>query len=85
MYELICSSHECKCFSFQKECPFLFKNGILKLGGEREPVPRPKRWPVGNIIAPGAQNVPESFVTGGPYEEEDGELNTPEVTRSTGS
>ncbi|XP_066496470.1 cilia- and flagella-associated protein 70 isoform X1 [Tiliqua scincoides] len=62
----------------EKECPFLFKNGILKLGGEREPVPRPKRWPFGNILAPGAQNIPESFIVGGTYEKEDGDLNTPE-------
>ncbi|XP_053131743.1 cilia- and flagella-associated protein 70 isoform X2 [Hemicordylus capensis] len=62
----------------EKECPFMFKNGILKLGGEKEPVPRPKKWPFGNILAPGAQNIPESFVVGGGYEEEDGDLNTPE-------
>ncbi|XP_062999055.1 cilia- and flagella-associated protein 70 [Elgaria multicarinata webbii] len=62
----------------EKECPFMFKNGILKLGGEREPVPRPKKWPVANILAPGAQNIPDSLIVGGPYEEEDGELNTPE-------
>ncbi|XP_044289430.1 cilia- and flagella-associated protein 70 [Varanus komodoensis] len=60
----------------EKECPFLFKNGILKLGGEKEPVPRPKKWPVTNILAPGAQNIPDSFIVGGAYEEEDGELNT---------
>uniref|UniRef100_A0A8D2L4J7 Uncharacterized protein n=1 Tax=Varanus komodoensis TaxID=61221 RepID=A0A8D2L4J7_VARKO len=64
----------------EKECPFLFKNGILKLGGEKEPVPRPKKWPVTNILAPGAQNIPDSFIVGGAYEEEDGELNTLEVT-----
>lgn len=64
----------------QKECPFLFKNGTLKPGGEREPVPRPKKWPVANILAPGGQNIPEAFITGGAFEEEDGELNTPEVS-----
>ncbi|XP_061455849.1 cilia- and flagella-associated protein 70 isoform X3 [Rhineura floridana] len=62
----------------EKEWPFLFKNGVLKFGGEKEPVPRPKRWPVTNILAPGGQNIPDSFITGGAYEEEDGELNTPE-------
>ncbi|XP_013968368.1 cilia- and flagella-associated protein 70 isoform X7 [Canis lupus baileyi] len=54
------------------------KNGTLKLGGEREPVPRPKKWPIANILAPGANNIPDAFIIGGPYEEEDGELNRPE-------
>ncbi|KAM6423983.1 cilia- and flagella-associated protein 70 isoform 2-T3 [Liasis olivaceus] len=62
----------------EKECPFLFKNGTLKLGGERELVPRPKKWPVANILAPGGQNIPDAFIVGGAFEEEDGELNTPE-------
>ncbi|KAJ7305728.1 hypothetical protein JRQ81_010094 [Phrynocephalus forsythii] len=62
----------------ERECPFLFRNGVLKLGGEKEPVPRPKKWPAGNILAPGGQNIPDSFIVGGPYEEENGELNTPE-------
>ncbi|KAJ6659715.1 hypothetical protein lerEdw1_018430 [Lerista edwardsae] len=63
----------------EKECPFMFKNGVLKLGGEREPLPRPKKWPLGNVLAPGAQNIPESFIVGSLYEEEDGELNTLEA------
>ncbi|XP_063171161.1 cilia- and flagella-associated protein 70 [Candoia aspera] len=62
----------------EKECPFLFKNGTLKLGGEKEPVPRPKKWPVANILAPGGQNIPDAVIGGGAFEEEDGELNTPE-------
>ncbi|XP_044518746.1 cilia- and flagella-associated protein 70 [Gracilinanus agilis] len=62
----------------EKDNPIVFKNGILKLGGEKEPVPRPKKWPIFNIIAPGAQYIPDSFITGGPYAEEDGELNHPE-------
>ncbi|KAM3826898.1 cilia- and flagella-associated protein 70 [Vipera latastei] len=66
----------------EKECPFLFKNGTLKPGGEREPLPRPKKWPVANILAPGGQNIPEAFITGGAFEEEDGELNTPEDRES---
>lgn len=57
----------------------MFKNGTLKLGGEREPVPRPKKWPIANILAPGANNIPDAFIVGGPYEEEEGELNHPEV------
>uniref|UniRef100_A0A8C3RW45 Cilia and flagella associated protein 70 n=1 Tax=Chelydra serpentina TaxID=8475 RepID=A0A8C3RW45_CHESE len=62
----------------EKEYPLIFKNGILKLGGEKEPIPRPKKWPISNILAPGAQNIPDSFIVGGPYEEEDGELNKTE-------
>ncbi|XP_054098281.1 cilia- and flagella-associated protein 70 isoform X5 [Callithrix jacchus] len=62
----------------EKDYPILFKNGTLKLGGEREPVPRPKKWPIANILAPGANNIPDAFIIGGPYEEEDGELNHPE-------
>ncbi|XP_077933707.1 cilia- and flagella-associated protein 70 isoform X6 [Halichoerus grypus] len=64
--------------SVKKDSPILFKNGTLKLGGEREPVPRPKKWPIANILAPGANNIPDAFIIGGPYEEEEGELNHPE-------
>ncbi|XP_013372198.1 PREDICTED: cilia- and flagella-associated protein 70 isoform X1 [Chinchilla lanigera] len=64
--------------NYMKDYPILFKNGTLKLGGEREPVPRPKKWPIANILAPGANNIPEAFIVGGPYEEEEGELNHPE-------
>ncbi|XP_010288865.1 PREDICTED: tetratricopeptide repeat protein 18, partial [Phaethon lepturus] len=59
----------------EKEFLLLFKNGILKLAGEKEPLPRPKKWPLANIMAPGALNIPNSFIVGGPYEDEDGELN----------
>ncbi|KAF1668822.1 Cilia- and flagella-associated protein 70, partial [Aptenodytes patagonicus] len=59
----------------EKEFPLLFKNGILKLAGEKEPLPRPKKWPLANIVAPGALSIPNSFIVGGPYEDEDGELN----------
>ncbi|NXW04379.1 CFA70 protein, partial [Fregetta grallaria] len=59
----------------EKEFPLLFKNGILKLAGEKEPLPRPKKWPHANIVAPGALSIPNSFIVGGPYEDEDGELN----------
>nr|KAF6424650.1 cilia and flagella associated protein 70 [Molossus molossus] len=62
----------------EKDYTIFFKNGTLKLGGEREPVPRPKKWPIANILAPGANNIPDAFIVGGPYEEEDGELNHPE-------
>ncbi|XP_010181728.1 PREDICTED: tetratricopeptide repeat protein 18, partial [Mesitornis unicolor] len=60
----------------EKELPILFKNGILKLAGEKEPLPRPKKWPLANVMAPGALSIPNSFIAGGPYEDEDGELNT---------
>ncbi|ELK32416.1 Tetratricopeptide repeat protein 18 [Myotis davidii] len=63
----------------EKDYPIFFKNGTLKLGGEREPTPRPKKWPIANILAPGANNIPDAFIVGGPYEEEDGELNHPEM------
>ncbi|XP_057642507.1 cilia- and flagella-associated protein 70 isoform X6 [Chionomys nivalis] len=62
----------------EKDYPMVFKNGNLKLGGEREVVPRPKKWPIANILAPGANNIPDEFIVGGPYEEEEGELNHPE-------
>ncbi|XP_025059606.1 cilia- and flagella-associated protein 70 isoform X1 [Alligator sinensis] len=62
----------------EKEYPLLFKNGVLKLGGEKEPLPRPKKWPISNILAPGAQSIPDSFIVGGSYEDEDGELNKTE-------
>lgn len=59
----------------------LFKDGILKLAGEKEPFPRPKKWPLGNLLAPGALSIPNSFIIGGPYEGEDGELNKREVRK----
>ncbi|XP_038007216.1 cilia- and flagella-associated protein 70 isoform X2 [Motacilla alba alba] len=62
----------------EKELLLLFKNGILKADGEKEPLPRPKNWPLGPILAPDALNIPESFIVGGPYEDEDGELNKSE-------
>ncbi|XP_050836143.1 cilia- and flagella-associated protein 70 isoform X2 [Serinus canaria] len=62
----------------EKELPLLFKNGILKADGEKEPFPRPKNWPLGPILASDALNIPDSFIVGGPYEDEDGELNKSE-------
>ncbi|KFP03124.1 Tetratricopeptide repeat protein 18, partial [Calypte anna] len=59
----------------EEEFPLLFKDGILKLAGEKEPLPRPKKWPLDNVMAPGARSIPSSFIVGGPYEDEDGELN----------
>ncbi|NWX28506.1 CFA70 protein, partial [Notiomystis cincta] len=62
----------------EKELPLLFKNGIMKAAGEKEPLPRPKNWPLGPILAPGALTIPDSFIVGGPYEDEDGELTKSE-------
>ncbi|XP_050173589.1 LOW QUALITY PROTEIN: cilia- and flagella-associated protein 70 [Myiozetetes cayanensis] len=62
----------------EKELPLLFRNGIVKADGEKEPLPRPKNWPLGNILAPGALSIPNSFIVGGPYEDEDGELTKSE-------
>ncbi|NXX23214.1 CFA70 protein, partial [Podargus strigoides] len=59
----------------EMELPLLFRNGILKLAGEKEPLPRPKKWPLANVMAPGALSIPNSFIVGGCYEDEDGELN----------
>ncbi|KFO71236.1 Tetratricopeptide repeat protein 18, partial [Cuculus canorus] len=59
----------------EEEFPLLFKNGILKLAGEKEPLPRPKKWSLANVMAPGALSIPNAFIVGGPYEDEDGELN----------
>ncbi|NXX98878.1 CFA70 protein, partial [Centropus bengalensis] len=59
----------------EKEVPLLFKNGILKVAAEKEPLPRPKKWPLADVMAPGALNIPNAFIVGGSYEDEDGELN----------
>ncbi|XP_072125634.1 cilia- and flagella-associated protein 70 isoform X1 [Mobula birostris] len=56
----------------------IFSNGILKAAGEKEPIIRSKRWPISNIVASGAQNIPDSFIEVCPYEDEDGELNNKE-------
>ncbi|NXS22482.1 CFA70 protein, partial [Mystacornis crossleyi] len=62
----------------EKELLLLFQNGILKASGEKEPLPRPKNWPLDTILAPGALTIPDSFIVGGPYEDEDGELTRSE-------
>ncbi|KAM4764992.1 cilia- and flagella-associated protein 70 isoform 3-T4 [Cyanocitta cristata] len=56
------------------QIPAAGENGILKADGEKEPLPRPKNWPLGTILAPGALAIPNSFIVGGPYEDEDGDL-----------
>ncbi|XP_071427167.1 cilia- and flagella-associated protein 70 isoform X1 [Pithys albifrons albifrons] len=62
----------------EKNLPLLFRNGIVKIDGEKEPLPRPKTWPLGNILAPGALSIPNSWIIGGSYEDEDGELTKSE-------
>ncbi|KAL4658147.1 cilia- and flagella-associated protein 70 [Arapaima gigas] len=61
--------------SAEKEQVLLFSNGALKMGGERETVPRPKRWPLGPMLAPGAQFIPGGFI-GEPTEMEVGDLTS---------
>uniref|UniRef100_A0A8C5QWB7 Cilia and flagella associated protein 70 n=1 Tax=Leptobrachium leishanense TaxID=445787 RepID=A0A8C5QWB7_9ANUR len=65
-------------FPGEKPHSLLFSNGVLKAGGETEPVPRHKKWPVTGIAAINAQHLPDSFITGGSYEQEAGELNRAE-------
>ncbi|XP_077130330.1 cilia- and flagella-associated protein 70 isoform X4 [Ranitomeya variabilis] len=60
------------------DATLIFSSGVLKGGGESEPVSRRKRWPMSGISAPGAQHIPESFILTGAYEEEDGEINRKE-------
>ncbi|XP_078274401.1 cilia- and flagella-associated protein 70 isoform X2 [Rhinoraja longicauda] len=62
----------------QRDPRIVFSNGILKGAGEKEPNIRPKRWPINNIAAFGAQNIVDSFIEICPYEDEDGELNSKE-------
>ncbi|XP_075686885.1 cilia- and flagella-associated protein 70 isoform X2 [Rhinoderma darwinii] len=62
----------------EKDSTLIFSNGVLKGGGESEPVSRQKRWPMSGISAPGAQHIPESFILSVAYEEEDGEMNRKE-------
>lgn len=63
----------------QKEQTLLFSNGVLKAGGEREPLSRPKKWPVGPLLAPGAQFMPGTSIDMQPIEMEDGDLTGVEV------
>ncbi|XP_035254634.1 cilia- and flagella-associated protein 70 [Anguilla anguilla] len=58
----------------EKEHTLLFANGLLKAGGEREPLSRPKKWPVGPLLAPGAQFMPGTSIDMQPIETEDGDL-----------
>ncbi|XP_046893282.1 cilia- and flagella-associated protein 70 [Hypomesus transpacificus] len=60
----------------EKEETLWFSNGLLKVGGERETVGRPRKWPLGPLLAPGAQFIPASSIEGDPIELEDGDLTS---------
>ncbi|XP_026771916.3 cilia- and flagella-associated protein 70 isoform X1 [Pangasianodon hypophthalmus] len=62
--------------SQKKEQVLLFSNGILKMGGEREPVPRGKKWPLGSFLAPDAQFIPGISIVDEPVNLEHSDLNT---------
>ncbi|KAL6475855.1 hypothetical protein MHYP_G00143540 [Metynnis hypsauchen] len=62
----------------EKEQILLFSNGVLKTGGEREPVPRPKKWPIGPLLAPEAQFIPGVCIEGELTDLEDGDLTSTE-------
>ena len=57
----------------------MFSNGMLKMGGEREPVPRPKKWPQSGTLALGSQNIPGSSIEEECVSMEDGDLTSVEV------
>lgn len=63
----------------QREQTLLFSNGILKMGGEKEPVPRAKKWPYGTFLAPDAKCVPGKAIKSEPTDYEDGDLDNTEV------
>ncbi|XDV12378.1 hypothetical protein PO909_001072, partial [Leuciscus waleckii] len=52
--------------SATKEQVLLFSNGILKMGGAQEPVPRPKKWPLGPLLTPGAEVIQGLYIDSEP-------------------
>ncbi|XP_063048608.1 cilia- and flagella-associated protein 70 [Engraulis encrasicolus] len=62
----------------EKEQILLFSNGVLKMGGERELVPRPKKWPLGAMLAPGALHIPGHSIQEDGADLENGDLTGPE-------
>ncbi|XP_062387360.1 cilia- and flagella-associated protein 70 isoform X3 [Sardina pilchardus] len=62
----------------EKEQILMFSNGMLKMGGEREPVPRPKKWPQGAMLASGAQYIPGVNIEEQSVDMEDGDMTTVE-------
>ncbi|CAB1342468.1 unnamed protein product, partial [Coregonus sp. 'balchen'] len=59
-----------------KEQVLLFSNGLLKVGGEIEPMGRPRKWPLGPLLASGAQFIPGVSIEAEPIEMEDGDLTS---------
>ncbi|XP_046721864.1 cilia- and flagella-associated protein 70 isoform X1 [Silurus meridionalis] len=64
--------------SNKEEQMLLFSNGILKMGGEREPVPRRKKWPLCSFLAPDAQFIPGIFINDEAVNSEHSDLNSSE-------
>ncbi|KAI7803804.1 putative tetratricopeptide repeat protein 18 [Triplophysa rosa] len=60
--------------SAAKEQILLFSNGRVKMGGERESVPRPKKWPVGHLLVPGAEVMEGQFIETEPTDMSHGDL-----------
>ncbi|XP_045076940.1 cilia- and flagella-associated protein 70-like [Coregonus clupeaformis] len=60
----------------EKEQVLLFSNGLLKVDGEGEPMGRPRKWPLGPLLASGAQFIPGVSMEGEPIEMEDGDLTS---------
>ncbi|XP_051569231.1 cilia- and flagella-associated protein 70 [Myxocyprinus asiaticus] len=63
-----------------KEEVLLFSNGTLKMGGEREPVPRPIKWPLGPLIATRAEVMQGYSIDEEPDDLEHGDLTAIEDT-----
>ncbi|KAL1278809.1 hypothetical protein QQF64_025482 [Cirrhinus molitorella] len=60
--------------SATKEQVLLFSNGVLKMGGETEPLPRPKKWPLGPLLAPGAEVIQGLYIDAEPTDTDHGDL-----------
>ncbi|XP_067278948.1 cilia- and flagella-associated protein 70 [Pseudorasbora parva] len=61
--------------SATKEQVLLFSNGVLKMGGEREPVPRPRKWPLGPLLAPGAEFIQGLYIESEPTDMDHGDYS----------
>nr|XP_009297486.1 cilia- and flagella-associated protein 70 isoform X2 [Danio rerio] len=60
--------------SATKEQILSFSNGVLKTGGEKEPMPRPKKWPLGPLLAPGAEVIQGLYIDAEPTDMDHGDL-----------
>ncbi|XP_062841100.1 cilia- and flagella-associated protein 70, partial [Trichomycterus rosablanca] len=60
----------------EKEQTLLFSNGLLKMGGEKEPVPRAKKWPFGTFLASDAKFIFGKVIEAEPTDYEDGDFNS---------